>query len=101
MKKEKQLRKSFVAQALKRDKNACVICHEASDEVHHITDRHEMPNGGYALENGITLCSSHHFMAEMFHISKQRWWCVGFHPNDLYDKIDASFIEALNASREL
>jgi hypothetical protein len=33
-------------------------------EAHHITNRNEMPNGGYVVENGITLCPKHHRQVE-------------------------------------
>jgi HNH endonuclease len=34
-------------------------------DAHHITNRNEMPNGGYVLENGITLCPQCHIIAEL------------------------------------
>lgn len=42
----------------------------SDDKLCDINDRHEMPNGGYAKENGITLCPQHHMAAEKFHMTK-------------------------------
>lgn len=60
-------------------------------DAHHITDRNEMPNGGYVLENGITLCKYEcHMMAELFHITDGEDWYNGMHPDDLYKLIGSS-----------
>jgi hypothetical protein len=59
---------------------------------HHITDRHEMPNGGYVLENGITLCDIQngcHWKAEAFHRGEQVE--NGFSPAELYERIGSSY----------
>lgn len=58
---KKTIRKEFRKQCLKRDEYKCVICgyspkEESELDVHHIVNRKNMPNGGYVLENGITLC---------------------------------------------
>jgi len=70
-------------------------------DAHHITDRTLMPNGGYVLENGITLCPEHHLIAETWHISKHQKWTDGFHPDDLYKKIKSSYQKAIKASNNL
>jgi hypothetical protein len=69
MKKQlhKKWRAAFNEACLNRDGQKCAICgltigtHVVDGrslivrlDVHHITDRHEMPNGGYVPENGIT-----------------------------------------------
>ena len=41
----------------------------AAQDSHHITDRKEIINGGYVLENGISLCSACHWKAEQYHIT--------------------------------
>jgi len=69
--------------------------------VHHIQDRHEMPNDGYAKENGICLCEEHHELAEVFHVSNGENWTEGMHPDDLYEKIGSSREIALKACEEL
>jgi len=71
-------------------------------DAHHITDRNEMPNGGYVKENGITLCKEKcHLEAEQFHISGGKNWTDGLHPDELYAKIGSSKEEAISASRRL
>lgn len=48
----------------KRDNYACVICEKSANEVHHIIERKLWHDGGYYLDNGATLCSEHHYLAE-------------------------------------
>src|SRR5215203_1562865 len=86
---KKQLRAAFRKAVFQRDRYRCVTCgkpgkdrqggeahkqfhsHPADRDLvcldaHHITDRHEMPNGGYVAENGITLCDDGcHLLAEV------------------------------------
>jgi hypothetical protein len=111
--KHKRWRKNFNEVCLKRDQNRCAICKAVETDnikldVHHITDRHEMPNGGYVLENGITLCdqeicSNHsnpskvredikscHKRAESWHTHIYGKPFDGFSPDDLYRKINSS-----------
>lgn len=86
--KHKRWRREFNRACLDRDGGRCVFCDIGDNlNVHHITNRKEMPNGGYAAENGITLCSVHHVMAEKFRRTKGEEWHEGFHPHDLYVKI--------------
>ena len=63
-----------------------------------------MPNGGYVLENGISLCDRDngcHWKAEQFHLTDGEDWEDGFHPNDLYDLIGSSYEEAFDKSELL
>ena len=100
--KSKRLRISFRESVFKRDGHKCVYCNITEDlDAHHITDRHEMPNDGYTIWNGITVCSEHHIMAEQFHISGGETWEPGFHPNDLYVKIGSSYEKAVEESEKL
>lgn len=99
---KKQIRENFRDSVFKRDRNKCCFCSETSNlDAHHITDRNEMPNGGYVKENGISLCEKHHLEAELFHISNGKKWKEGMHPNDLYRKIHSSYEVAYNASLRL
>jgi 5-methylcytosine-specific restriction endonuclease McrA len=99
---KKQIRQKFRDAVFKRDKNKCVFCNIKDNlDAHHITDRHEMPNGGYVLENGITLCQVHHVQAETFHITGGQEWYSEMHPNDLYIKIGSSKELAIKASEKL
>ena len=51
--KKKQIRDNFRNEVFSRDKNCCLKCGEKAVDAHHITDRNEMPNGGYVKENAI------------------------------------------------
>jgi hypothetical protein len=117
--KYKRWRREFNITCRERDNHRCVMCEMThyysinqdftttkhlvgqSIEVHHITNRKEIPNGGYVLENGISLCAEHHCHAETFHRFGGESWYVGFHPNDLYKLIGSSAEEAHKKSSEL
>jgi len=99
---KQQIREKFRNAVFERDGYKCVFCTETENlDAHHITDRHEMVRGGYVKENGITLCMTHHFMAEKFHICKGLMWEGGFHPTELYKKINSSYQIAYEKSQEL
>lgn len=104
--KKKRIRNNFRDIVFSRDCHKCAIC--GAPEVgihkldaHHITDRNFMPNGGYVQENGISLCDECHIKAEKFHQTNGKEWEMGFHPNDLYDKISSSYEKAVKASERL
>lgn len=118
MSKKNQVRRKFREDVFDRDGYCCKICGngpvleftEAVFDAHHITDRHEMPNGGYVKENGITLCkydengleeNSCHMKAEKFHISEGKEWEPGMHPDDLYKMIGSSRELAIEKSNNL
>jgi len=89
MKQKQKIREQFRNSVFKRDGYKCVFCDSKDNlDAHHITDRNLLPNGGYVLENGITLCPKHHLLAEEFHQGKT---VSGWHPDDLYKKINSSF----------
>ena len=83
---KKQIRQRFRNEVFERDGHKCVKC-GCVDELsaHHITDRSEMPDGGYVKENGISLCKNCHWKAEQFHRTGVA--VVGYRPNDLYNLI--------------
>ena len=87
---KKEIRHIFRTEVFTRDKHKCVFCDKEAVDAHHITDRKEMPNGGYVKENGISLCSEHHRLAEKYHESCGKTWVDGFHPDELYRKISSS-----------
>jgi hypothetical protein len=96
----KQWRREFNEVCLERDGHKCVFCNEDVHlDVHHITDRHIMPNGGYVLTNGITVCESHHWKCEQYHINFTSE--EGYHPDDLYKKINSSYDQAFEDSKNL
>ena len=104
--RKKQVRQKFRAAVFSRDAFTCRACGFAStpecaeDELdaHHITDRNEMPNGGYVAENGISLCADCHAKAEAFHCGEPA--PPGFMPADLYALIGSSEEEARTAFAE-
>jgi len=75
MKKKKQeIRAAFRKSVFERDKYRCQLCGEQATpedveekmDAHHVTEREEMPFGGYVKENGITLCKDLcHYSVEM------------------------------------
>ena len=98
----KRWRKQFNEDCLERDGHKCVFCDVTEDlDVHHITDRHEMPNGGYVMSNGITLCKQHHMMAEEYHMSNGEKCTEGMFPIDLYVKIGTTYEIAIIDSKNL
>ena len=88
MSKKDLIRKKFRDDVFKRDNYTCRLCgkvwkKEESDlkfskvNAHHITDRHLMPNGGYHLSNGITVCE------EGCHMKVERWHILGYDKEDV------------------
>lgn len=99
---KKEIRANFRDSVFERDRFKCAFCSETSNlDAHHITDRNEMPNGGYVKENGISLCQKHHIDAELFHISGGSQFVEGMHPDDLYAKIKSSKELAIQKSLKL
>ena len=91
---KKKIREDFRNKVFKRDGSLCKVCKIACDKIdaHHITDRNEMPNGGYILENGITLCDKEngcHIKAEQYHLGNKVE--PGYSPDELYKLINSSF----------
>jgi 5-methylcytosine-specific restriction endonuclease McrA len=102
-KKKKEIRSKFRKDVFERDNHQCKMCAEKDCELdaHHITDRAEMPNGGYVKENGISLCDKCHPKAEKFHQTNGEEWVEGFHPDNLYNKIGSSKELAFKKSKNL
>ena len=99
---KKAIREKFRNDTFGRDGHKCVFCDRTDNlDAHHITDRRLMPAGGYVKENGITLCPTHHLMAEEWNRTEQQSWITNFHPNDLYKRIGSSYEMALIASQTL
>jgi len=97
---KKEIRQHFRDAVFKRDNYVCRKCgaKDSKLDAHHITDRHDMPNGGYVAENGISLCETCHALAEVWHASGQANFETGYHPDDLYKLINSSWAEAWEAS---
>lgn len=109
MKKKQLVRKKFRDAVFTRDQYTCVCCDfESSSDVddliqpldaHHITPREEMPNGGYAAENGVSLCERCHILAEDYYVNGKT--LDGYNPKDLYTLVGSSYKKALRASEKL
>lgn len=57
-------REDFKKKVFQRDNNKCIICGELGVDAHHLIDRKCWTDGGYYLNNGVTLCSNCHLLAE-------------------------------------
>jgi 5-methylcytosine-specific restriction endonuclease McrA len=92
MKNKKLIREKFRNAVFTRDNFKCCFCNKSAKDAHHITDRNspDIMHGGYVLENGISLCEEHHLLAEKYHITNGKEWYYGYHPDDLYKKINSS-----------
>lgn len=103
----KRLRQVFNEAVLARAGGLCMgpDCKDSftsrAVDAHHITDRHEMPNGGYAKENGIGLCADCHLKAEKYHQTKGQEHVPGYHPDELYTRIGSSKQNAEEACKKL
>lgn len=99
---KKRTRQAFRDAVFARDSNRCRVCgwsvfnSEHQLDAHHITDRTLMPEGGYVIENGISLCPSCHERAEEYHRTGVS--AVGMSPDDLYKRIGSSYEAALKAA---
>lgn len=90
---KKKIRFEFRKRVFTRDRYRCKKCgyqsslSKAEEELdaHHITNRNEMPNGGYVKENGITLCK----IGENCHLKAENVE-PGFEPELLYRLIGSS-----------
>jgi len=101
---KKMIRERFRTEVFARDKNRCRVCGvlEVPLDAHHITDRNQMPNGGYVKENGIALCNQPggcHEKAEVFHSTGKS--LPGFSPKELYALIGSSLDKAAESSKRL
>ncbi len=105
MNTKKLKRLNFCNNCMTRDSYRCAACKCPAPEgqkpedyfdVHHIVDRHDMSNGGYVKENGITLCPYCHEKAEVFHATGKAF--PGYSAKDLFEKIGSSKEEAVKAS---
>lgn len=103
MSKKKQIREQFRTAVFERDGHKCRKCGGTKSKLdaHHITDRNEMPNGGYVVENGISLCETCHSLAELWHATDHLEFVAGYQPDDLYRLIGSSHDMAVKASEKL
>jgi hypothetical protein len=57
-------RDTFRESVFERDGHKCVICGADAKDAHHIIERRLFGNGGYFINNGASLCETHHIKAE-------------------------------------
>jgi RNA ligase len=57
-------RDQFREAVFARDSRTCVVCSLPGVDAHHIMERRLFPDGGYYLNNGVTLCTLCHYKAE-------------------------------------
>jgi hypothetical protein len=57
-------RTNFKEACFTRDRNQCVNCHLPAVDAHHILERRLFSDGGYYLDNGVSLCADCHLAAE-------------------------------------
>lgn len=90
-------REEFHARVLARDRNKCVICGNTELLVaHHLLERWLWADGGYYIDNGVSLCPDCHLPAERTEITCKELRKAagivnvilpdGFDPEYMYDK---------------
>lgn len=57
-------REEFRQAVFERDNNKCVNCDASAVDAHHLIERRLWPDGGYHLDNGVSLCAECHILAE-------------------------------------
>lgn len=65
-------RDNFRESVFSRDNHNCLICGVQAKDAHHIIDRRLFSDGGYYLDNGASLCETHHIEAETTVLSAQK-----------------------------
>jgi hypothetical protein len=66
---DKQGRQDFRERVFARDNHCCVVCGQPAVDAHHLLERRLWENGGYLVDNGVSLCKQHHLEAEATKIS--------------------------------
>lgn len=64
-----QQREIFRQQVFERDNHKCVNCGDKAVDAHHILERRLFDRGGYHVDNGASLCSQCHLLAEKTDLS--------------------------------
>lgn len=69
MKKTRLLsRAEFRSAVFERDGNKCICCAQPAVDAHHLLERRLFKDGGYYLDNGVSLCEADHLCAERMDI---------------------------------
>lgn len=64
-------RDQFREGVFERDHHLCVVCKQFAVDAHHIMERRLFPDGGYYLDNGASVCETHHLQCESTQISTE------------------------------
>lgn len=96
---KKEVRAVFRNAVFTRDNFKCKVCgsNDGQLDAHHIIDRSHFETGGYVKENGITLCTGCHVLAEQFHATGTA--VEGFAREDLFKLIGSSEEKAREAAK--
>jgi len=96
MNSKKEKRRQFKKDVFARDSFKCVICPKEAVDAHHILNRGLWEDGGYHVDNGVSVCETCHLDAESGKIScdelrekadiKNILLPEGFDKNFKYDK---------------
>jgi hypothetical protein len=62
-------REVFRESVMSRDKHGCVVCGKPAKDAHHILERRLWPDGGYYVDNGVSVCGPCHLKAEQTKIT--------------------------------
>lgn len=89
-------REDFRNSVFKRDSYKCVVCGNDAVDAHHILDRSLFMDGGYYIDNGVSLCSKHHIEAESGVISPDY---LRYKANIEYIVLPQSFDETLEYNK--
>jgi RNA ligase len=65
-------RTDFRESVFARDNHKCVFCKAPAQDAHHIIERRLWPDGGYYLNNGISVCEPCHLKCESTDISVEQ-----------------------------
>lgn len=57
-------RNKFRNAVFERDDYKCVVCGNMAQDAHHLMERRLWRDGGYYVDNGVSLCPAHHVQAE-------------------------------------
>lgn len=88
-------RQEFKDHVFRRDNFTCAFCSKPAQDAHHIIERKLWSDGGYYIENGVSVCEEHHLACERTDISVEdiiktcnikRILPPGFDPKYIYDK---------------
>ena len=106
MKIKQQIRDKFRNDVLERDGYKCKMCGigDVKLDAHHITNRKQMPNGGYVKENGISLCdrwNGCHFKAEQFNCNYTEDYIIEIKGKELEPFRAANLYKLIGSSYEI